>query len=361
MVPWSWFPKNNSPEISLNMIQLQYFGKKESEIIVTKTTPQSPKYDSPKAITYFCFFLTVLLEKITLIYKAVGRCWLFAGSWWLFTLSMIPFHEWQEDLTVSCFLLSPRTMDLFDWVHLESLQELVWDKELKNRFASKMVFSCVVWFVHLRCAWEHFWNKHFTCVNGTASFYALNSNRDLEDMLKFHPPKKTSTYSYHLNFHVKYLCFFIPIPKKAIKYQKHPSIPTILQDFCPPLHIFSANPFDLGLFRICHVNLKEGIFRPRVISQMRLMVSLPLNRWLVLFTNLTSLSFWDFDMFTSHEFCCLYFSRFEKPSLFEAWNLKPSHVEAHRAVNTSFLPLVTKTWVAQDIWQSLGKSSSRWN
>ena len=119
------------------------------------------------------------------------RCYLLlAGSWWLFTLSMIPFHEWQEDLTVSCFLLSPRTMDLFDWVHLESLQELVWDKELKNRFASKMVFSCVVWFVHLRCAWEHFWNKHFTCVNGTASFYALNSNRDLEDMLKFHPPKK---------------------------------------------------------------------------------------------------------------------------------------------------------------------------
>ena len=31
-------PKNNSPEISLNMIQLQYFGK---------ITPQSPKYDSP--------------------------------------------------------------------------------------------------------------------------------------------------------------------------------------------------------------------------------------------------------------------------------------------------------------------------
>lgn len=226
------------------MIQLQYFRKKESEMIVSKTTPQSPKYDSPKAIPYFCFFLTVLLEKITLIYKAVGRCWLFAGSRWLFTLSMIPFHEWQEDLTVYVSCFHPES-----WICLTGC----------TCKANRNCFNTKNWRIDLlqKLCFHVFCGLCISAVPGNTLKQALHmcqrhsfilcSQLKPWPELKFHPQKKTLEHI--LNIWIFMWSIYVSSYqfRKHIKYQKKSIHPHDSAGFVFPFtHPFSKTPSTLG-------------------------------------------------------------------------------------------------------------------
>lgn len=156
---------------------------------------------------------------------------------------------------VSCF--HPES-----WI---SLTGCTW-KAYRNCFDAKnwrnMVFSCVLWFMHLRRARKPFETN--TSHVSTAQLHFMFSTCEPwpERHAKIPSPKKI-----HLNILVtsEFSCeVSIVLHMKKKKHQISEKIHPSPRRICVPLYTsFQQNPFDLGLFRICHVNLEEGIFRPR--------------------------------------------------------------------------------------------------
>lgn len=177
---------------------------------------------------------------------------------------MIPFHEWRKILwyLVSCF--HPES-----WICLTGCT----CKAYRNCFDTKNWKTDLLqkWYFHVFCGLcisavpgntlkqtLHMCQRH--------SFILCSQLKPWPERHAKIPSQKkihlsillTSEFSFEVSMflHMNY-------EKKTSNIIKiHPS-PRFCRIYVPLLHIFSANPFDLGLFRICHVNLEEGIFRPR--------------------------------------------------------------------------------------------------